>query len=222
MKTIYYSLLICIICTSVFAQNGLTVTNKGIVLQNLPSQNIVPSPQMGTVIYNNSTKSPNYFDGKNWVNMAGSLLSNAVTDSLTYSITTGNGFTSGNLPVQSLANGFVRSFQIGQPVVERATASEFTFSKLFDINSMPFIRAILSRRLFNIQFQFFKQNTTTPYSTIVLTDVVVTSIGNSVSNQNLLTENITLSPETIRYTNIANGHFVQINLATYMITSNLP
>lgn len=208
------------------AQATLRVTDKSVIVKPIPNQNQVASPQKGSVIYNNKTNNPNYYDGKNWRELEGAAIISA-TDSVTYKINLSSSvytFSATEKPLTSIIFNSEKAVSFssgGGTTFGRPTTPDLICTKIFDTNTIYFKRAYWAGAIFpTVDFFMYKQGASSAYFRITLTNVVLTNQKMVNSNQSVFDETIGFNYERIRFTDIAQNKFTEYNVVTYAITNN--
>lgn len=190
MKYLYTFLIFVYFAFQINSQATLSITDKSVIVKTIPNQNQVTNPQKGSVIYNEKTNNPNFFDGKNWRELAGSAIASA-TDSVTYKVNLRTGtyqFSNTEKPLISIYFNSDRTANVGGPggiVAGPMTFDAIITNKLFDTNSIYFKRAYFGGvKIPTVDFFMYQQGATTPYFRITLTNVILTN--NRLSTQMII------------------------------------
>lgn len=142
----------------------ISSTNKAVLIPRLVDTGNVPSPAEGMMIYNKNTKAPFFHDGKQWLSLGARVPTAQPTagNGITYSVVA-MGFNQAEFDVTSATVGMGAGIQQPMPP-SNATVSEFVFTKLLDVNSNYFQRAILQGQLIqSIEFKYYTGGSAIPY-----------------------------------------------------------
>ena len=158
-------------------------TNKGVLIPRIGDTTNVTDPVEGLIIYNKKTKTPYYFNGKNWLSLVGAPPGSlsASTDNITYEIT-GTGFRSTEFPVIAITQGVTNDGipPLGAP---KPTFADFSFIKKPDINSKTFNQRTIYYSpppTVSIEFKLYAAGAATPYISYRLKNLLFTGIHTSV------------------------------------------
>ena len=180
----------------------ITSSNKGLLLPRVNDTGAITDPSVGLLIYNLSTKSPNFHNGTNWNSLSSSV---SPTDSITYTISSGpSGYTNGTFNVTALTNGLANG-GVG------SSFQDISFAKPLDINSTAFASGVAQGaqpgyETFIIEFLFYKRGSSAPYYSLKGTGCVITSIQFGASNSaNIFEEQIAVKPIKYGYKNWINN-----------------
>ncbi len=227
MKTLYLILVLTYFIQISFAQNSLTVTESGVVLKPNASPQTVASPSKGTVIFNAGSSSPNYYNGNQWFNLAGTAIASLQPDSIMYRLITfpaGYGFNLNYYKLESFDNDVSKTVSLGGPggiSTGQASQQNIRISKKFDNNSIGFRKAFYnSPNIQKMEFWFYKKNQVDPYQIVELTNFQIIGATQIISTNNELLENWVIIPIKIKFTNFTTGKFVEYDQSTFMATSN--
>jgi type VI protein secretion system component Hcp len=200
-----------------------TSSNKGILLPRLSDTTAVTSPAAGLVIYNQTTKTPNYYDGVKWNNLESNNSSMPLQGSLTYTISGistigGISVDAGQLSAIDYGNSsFIPSSgggggggAIGKPT----NADSIVIFKEFDGNSIIFKRAHLGGLTIpTMEISQFLPGASSPFYSIKLTDFTVSSQSFFISEKTgKLTERYSLKPTRIGYKDWVNNKSFSYNI----------
>lgn len=226
MKYLYTFLIFVYFAFQINSQATLSITDKSVIVKTIPNQNQVANPQKGSVIYNEKTNNPNFFDGKNWREMAGTALA-STNDSITYKVNLNTGtyqFSTTEKPLISISFNSDRTVSIGGPGVIGAgpmTFDAIITNKVFDMNTIFFKRAYFGGvKIPTVDFFMYQQGATTPYFRITLTNVILTNNKVVNSNDNNFSESLSFSFSRIKFTDVAANVYTEYDLATGSITNN--
>ncbi len=194
-------------------------SNKALLLPRLSDTAAISTPAAGMVIYNQQTKSPNFHDGSRWTQVndpAANFV--ALYGAMTYTVI---GTAVGGIAYETATLAGIDfnnySFLVvsgggggGSGVIQKADS--ITLYKEFDGNSIPFKRAHLAgTRIPAIEIDQLLPGGTKFYS-IKLSDFVITSLQNFVSDKTgKLTERYGLSATTVGYKDWINNKSFSYN-----------
>jgi hypothetical protein len=190
-------------------------TNKGILLPRLADTTNVASPTAGLFIYNQKTNTPNFYNGTKWQNL-NSINSVTGLDSITYTVTSNSGFfTTGTFNAVSISHSG-NSPTGGIPIM-----STLTFTKNFDINSIPFKKAFASQTVSQtIEFFVYNPGSSTPYYSVKLKNWRISIASFDVSSMNgSLTESYQLECLNIGFKDWVNNNSFGFNVQTGQIVA---
>ena len=127
----------------------LESTDKGLMLPRLNDTTSVSNPTSGLMIYNNNTSSPAFHNGDNWNTVATAVSLPmppvSIGDSITYTLDgPGNYFVNGTYDVLAFSTGGSSSARAGFPPPTTISVQDISFTKLRDINSIPFLQNLAS------------------------------------------------------------------------------
>ena len=196
-------------------------TNKGLMLPRIADTSNVANPSAGLIIYNNATKKPTYHNGTSWQTIAAQTTTTTSNkDSITYTITGASGiFTNGTFPVLAISHGSNCSITMGGGGGS-SSISEINMTKLLDANSIAVNRAIIVCTPIagmDIEIKAYHPNTSIPYYSIKIQDVVFSSISVGVSTEFTLTESVSITGEIIGFKDWVNNKSFGYNLETNML-----
>jgi hypothetical protein len=202
----------------------ITSASKGLLLPRLADTANVTTPAAGLVIYNQNTKSPNYYDGAQWNDVADAR-NNFVTlqGNITYTITGttavgGMSVDAGPLVaidynnISTLPRASGGGGASGRPL----GMDSIIIYKEFDGNSIIFKRAHLAgQNIQGMEISQFLPNAATPFYSIRLTNFLVNSQSYFISEKTgKLTEKYGLVPLIIGYKDWINNKSFSYNVAT--------
>jgi type VI protein secretion system component Hcp len=198
-------------------------TSKGLLLPRLADTTSVSTPATGLVIYNQNTKSPNYYDGAKWKDVADAR-NNFVPlqGNITYTITGttavgGISVDAGPLAAVEYSNISTspRSVGGGGGGTSRPTGMDsIIIYKEFDGNSIIFKRAHLGgSTIQGMEISQFLPNAATPFYSIKLTNFTVNSQSYFISEKTgKLTEKYGLLAQIIGYKDWVNNKSFSFNV----------
>jgi hypothetical protein len=236
MKKICF--VICVLlCTAVHAQNvgigtltpdnsaivDVSSTSKGLLLPRLADTSSVTTPAAGLVMYNQNTKSPNYYDGAKWKDVADAKnnfvpLQGNITYTITGSTTVGGiAIDAGALAALEYSNmaTLPRSFGGGGASVGKPSGMDsIIIYKEFDGNSIIFKRALLGGNTLQVmEISQFLPGGSTPFYSIKLTNFTVNAQSYFISEKTgKLTERYLLIPIIIGYKDWVNNKSFSFNV----------
>jgi type VI protein secretion system component Hcp len=189
-------------------------STKGILLPRLADTTNVTAPAAGLVIYNQNTKTPNFFDGTKWNDVGGAKNVVPLQGSITYTITGtatigGIAVDAGPLAAIDYSNSSFStrpSGGIGGPGKPQDMDSIIIY-KEFDGNSIIFKRAHLGgNQIATMEISQFLPGATTPFYSIKLTSFFVIAQSYFISETTgKLTEKYSLVPSTIGFKDWTNN-----------------
>jgi hypothetical protein len=187
------------------AMLDVTSSNKGILLPRLSDTGKINNPTEGLLIYNLSTKTPTFYNGKSWNSFSTASLQ-PVGDSLTYSI-------SG--PGNPLFNtGTYGGLYISLSGADDGPLS-LSFEKKADINTIGFVNSMQRNLILgSIEFNMILPGTTKPYYSIKLTKWRISNLSKSSGSSISMLETYQIEFETIGYKDWLNNKSFSINQAT--------
>jgi type VI protein secretion system component Hcp len=189
--------------------------DKGLRLPRINDTTMVTNPTEGLFIYNLKTGSPNYYDGSRWQNFNTVVTLNPY-DSITYTIATAGSIGYNTTPKDVISLSHSGNFSGSSP-----NMNTVYFAKLFDINSVPFKKAMATGYVNStIEFKIYTRGSGSPnpYFSVKLTNWNVT--GESFVSSSLdgkLAENYTLSGSVIGFKDWTNNISFGYNQATNTI-----
>jgi type VI protein secretion system component Hcp len=200
----------------------VTSTDKGILLPRLADTSNVTAPAAGLVIYNQNTKTPNFFDGTKWNDLNGAGRAAPLVGNITYTVT---GTTVGGLAYET---GVLSAFDysgisftpkpsvVGGGSSKPRNVDSVVILKEFDGNSLPFMRASIGgNTIAEIEIKHFLPNDVNPFFSIKLTTVYVTSQSYFISETTgRRTERLVLQPNKIGFKDWANNKSFSYDLPT--------
>jgi hypothetical protein len=197
-------------------------TNKGLLLPRLADTSSVTTPATGLVIYNQNTKSPNYYDGAKWKDIADARnnfvpLQGNITYTITGTTSVG-GITVDAGPLVALEYSNIstlpRSTGGGGGVGRPSGMDSIIIYKEFDGNSIIFKRAHLSGvTIQGMEISQFLPNAATPFYSIKLTNFSVNSQSFFISEKTgKLTEKYGLVTQIIGYKDWVNNKSFSLNV----------
>jgi hypothetical protein len=202
----------------------ITSTSKGLLLPRLADTSIVTSPVGGLVIYNQNTKSPNYYDGAQWNDVADARnnfvpLQGNITYTITGTTTVGGiAVNAGPLVALEYSNISIlaRAAGGGGGGGRASGMDSIIIYKEFDGNSIIFKRAHLAGLfLAAMEISQFLPNASTPFYSIKLTNFTVNSQSYFISEKTgKLTEKYGLVAQIIGYKDWINNKSFSYNTAT--------
>jgi hypothetical protein len=240
MKKICFGIYV-LLCTAVLqAQNvgigtttpnnsamvDITSASKGLLLPRLAdTTNVTPPAAAGLVIYNQNTKSPNYYDGAKWNDVADARNNFApLQGNVTYTIT---GTTAvGGIAVDAgplVAIDYSNISTLPRPAGGGGGGTGRPFGmdsiiiyKEFDGNSIIFKRAHLAGvNIQGMEISQFLPNAATPFYSIKLTNFSVNSQSYFISEKTgKLTEKYGLVAQVIGYKDWVNNKSFSYNVST--------
>jgi type VI protein secretion system component Hcp len=161
-------------------------TGKGVLIPRIVDTANVTNPVEGMIIYNKNTKTPYYYDGKQWVSMGSmsQLSLSSSTGRITYSIT-GSGYNSQADTVLTLTQEVTNEGYING-VVPKSQFADFSFTKPKDINSRSFnMSATIPALLPSIEIKVYAAGAANPYISFRLLNIIIksfTSTGPAAGN----------------------------------------
>jgi hypothetical protein len=197
-------------------------STKGVLLPRLTDTDVVVSPAAGLVMYNQATKTPNYFDGTKWNSLNGSGNAVPLQGSITYTITgtaTVGGLTvdAGSLAAIDYSNlSFAPRTSVFGAGAKSENMDSIIIYKEFDANSIVFKRAHLGNIVLSaIEISQFQPGATTPFYSIKLSSFKVSSQSYFISEKTgRLTEKYGLLAQTIGYKDWVNNKSFSYNAST--------
>ncbi len=198
-------------------------TSKGLLLPRLADTTSVSTPATGLVIYNQNTKSPNYYDGAKWKDVADARNNFVPLEgNITYTITGttvvgGIAVDAGPLVAIDYSNISTVPRPTGGGGAGRPNGMDsIIIYKEFDGNSIIFKRAHLSgTNIQGIEISQFLPNAATPFYSIKLTNFSVSSQSFFISEKTgKLTEKYGLIAQIIGYKDWVNNKSFSFNVVT--------
>jgi Type VI secretion system effector, Hcp len=181
-------------------------STKGFLLPRIPDTLLVTAPAAGLVIYNQNTKTPNFFDGTKWNNLNGGERAVPLVGNITYTVT---GTTVGGLAYET---GVLSAFDYSgvsitaKPLVGAGSGKprnvdSVVILKEFDGNSLPFMRASIGGNTFaEMEIKHFLPGDVNPFFSIKLTTVYITSQSYFISETTgRRTERLVLQPNKVGF-----------------------
>jgi hypothetical protein len=240
MKKICFTIYVLLCTVVLHAQNvgigtqtpdnsaivDIASTSKGLLLPRLADTTSVSTPATGLVIYNQNTKSPNYFDGTKWKDVADAR-NNFVALQGNISYTFIGSTTVGGIPVDvgplvAIDYSNISTLPIsigggGSGAGRPSGMDSIIIYKEFDGNSIVFKRAHLAGlRVSGIEISQFLPNASTPFYSIKLTNFTVNSQSYFISEKTgKLTERYLLMPQIIGYKDWINSKSFSYNVSTF-------
>ena len=152
-------------------------TNKGVLIPRVLDTANVTKPMEGLVIYNKNSRSPYYYNGKQWLSLGARLPGTASpsTDSITYKFTNSN-FTNTEEHILAASHGVSMTTNVGAGGISGGAPqlSSFSFIKAFDVNSIAFNKAaIAGSTIATVEFKFYTGASAIPYLSYKFTNVVI-------------------------------------------------
>jgi hypothetical protein len=197
-------------------------STKGVLLPRLSDTDVVVNPAAGLVMYNQATKTPNYFDGTKWNNLNGSENAAPLQGSITYSITgTANvgGITVDAGPLAAIDYSNLSFAPRTNPFGAGSrpeNMDSIIIYKEFDANSIVLKRAHLGSTILSaIEISHFQPGAATPFYSVKLTTFKVSSQSYFISEKTgRLTEKYGLLAQTIGYKDWVNNKSFSYNAST--------
>ncbi len=199
----------------------LVSVDKGLLLPRLTDTDVVVVPTAGLVMYNQATKSPNYYDGTKWNNLNGGKNIVPLQGSITYTITgTTNvgGITVDAGPLAAIDYNNIsfaaRSSGLGASKAENVDS--IIIFKEFDANSIVLKRAHIGGNVLQVmEISQFLPGAATPFYSVKLTSFTVKSHSYFISETTgKLTEKYGLVATTIGFKDWINNKSFSINVST--------
>ncbi|HSN61080.1 MAG TPA: hypothetical protein VLR49_09100 [Ferruginibacter sp.] len=201
----------------------ISSSNKGLLLPRITDTPDIAIPAAGMIIYNQNSRSPNYYDGNRW-NRVNDPSGNFVPlyGTITYTV---SGTSVGGIPFETTelpgldfsyyTNLLYSSGGGGGTIGNPQDPDSVTFYKEFDGNSIPFKRAYLAGLFIpNIEINEYLPDGTKFYS-IKLTTVIFTSQFNFISDKTgKLAERYGINCTTIGYKDWINNKSFSYNTST--------
>lgn len=202
----------------------ISSSNKGLLLPRITDTPGIATPAAGMMIYNQNSRSPNYYDGTRW-NRVNDPSGNFVplSGAITYTVT---GTNVGGIPYETTElPGIDFSYYTtipynpggggGGSIGNPQDADSVTLYKEFDGNSLPFKRAFPAGLFIPaIEINEYLPNGVKFYS-IKLSTVIITSQFNFISDKTgKLTERYGLNCTTIGYKDWINNKSFSYNTST--------
>ena len=196
-------------------------TNKGLLLPRVTDTNKVASPAEGLMVYDRSSKAPNYFDGSRWNNVADARKNFVPVDGyIKYTIT---GITTlGGMAVQTgLLDAIDYNNQFRAPrnptgANQIKGIDSVVLEKEFDGNSIVLKWALLAGALIpTIEIQQFLPGATTPFYSVKLSSVRVLEQSFFISEKTgRLTERYSMLAPKVGYRDVVSGKSFSITAST--------
>ncbi len=197
----------------------LVSVDKGLLLPRLTDTTVVVTPAAGLVMYNQATKSPNYYDGEKWNNLNGSKNIVPLQGSITYSITGtasvgGISIDAGPLAAIDYSNLSFGPRSTNSFKVENADS--IIIYKEFDGNSIVLKRAHLGSNVLSVmEISQFQPGAATPFYSVKLTSFRVHSQSYFISETTgKLTEKYGLVAQTVGFKDWVNNKSFSYNFST--------
>ena len=204
-------------------------TSKGILLPRVADTSNIATPAEGLVIYSQTAKAPNYFDGNKWNNVAdarNNFVPLVGTIKYIVSVATVGGIASdaGTLDAIDYGNSSVLPISQGGSGSSAGIPSgmdSVLISKEFDGNSIFFKRVHLGgSNIAVIEIQHFLPGATTPFYSVKLSNSKIGSQSFFISEKTgKLTERYTIVPTIVGYKDWVNGKSFSYNVSTRMFGS---
>jgi type VI protein secretion system component Hcp len=195
--------------------------NKGIMLPRIDDTSLVSSPSAGLMIYNKASNAPAFHNGTQWSTLAtlNATTTAASTDSITYTISNAAaGFMNGVFRAISIGSVASNPNSAGNQNLGPSSFSDLVFVKPMDINSTNFSKAVATGLLQGsmvIEFKVFTKGAVTPYYSIKVTTMVVTSFNISLGGASEgFVEQISVNPTIFGYKNWVNNTSFSWNQVT--------
>ena len=196
-------------------------TNKGVLIPRVVDTASVPEPVEGLIIYNIKTKTPYYYDGKQWLSMGTGLPGtlSATTDRITYTVSA-TGFSTTEETLVALNQGMtIHSLYINGVLQPAKPKFDFTITKESDINSKSFnLAADMGTVLASIEFKIYAAGTSDPYVSYRLKNVVLTNYRPSGAAGGPFIENVSFDLLNYGFKDWVNNVSFDYNLQTTQIT----
>jgi hypothetical protein len=201
----------------------LASPNKGLLLPRITDTPGIASPAAGMMIYNQNSRSPNYYDGTRWNRVndpSGNFvpLSGSITYTVTGTAVGGLAFETTELPAVDFAYYTTLSYTPGGGgggIGSLQDADSITLYKEFDGNSLPFKRAHMAGLFIPaIEINEYLPNGTKFYS-VKLSTVIITSQFSFISEKTgKLTEQFGLKCTTIGFKDWITNKSYSYNTST--------
>jgi type VI protein secretion system component Hcp len=195
--------------------------NKGVLLPRLTDTDVVVSPAAGLLMYNQTTKTPNYFDGTRWNNLNESKNVVPLQGSITYTITGtaavgGIAVDAGSLAAIDYSNFSFSQRAIGGGSSKPENMDSIILYKEFDANSIVLKRAHLGGNIMSVmEISQFQTGVATPFYSVKLTSFRVNSQSYFISETTgRLTEKYGLVAQIIGYKDWVNNKSFSYNVST--------
>ena len=191
--------------SSILELNSL---NKGLLLPRVNDTINIVNPAEGLFIYNLATRSPNYYNGNAWIAMT-SQVTPGNPDSIACIASSNYGTFNAQTFSQAISsNG------------STLTKQDIFVTKFFDVASVTLQKTVFTSAVTaNIEFKFFKFGQTTPYYSVKIYNVTVSSGQTNVSTTDGFTEAYSFKYNKIGFKDWASGQSWGWDFTTNALTT---
>lgn len=170
--------------------------SKGVLIPRLADTAKVVKPLEGLVIYNKQTKTPFYYNGKQWLSLGTGLAGSGTSanDVITYQVTDGDCKAEEDTALAISQANTIEVTAGGVSGYGKLSVLPFRWAKPFDSNTKSFNRAAFTNKpLASVEFKLYRAGENTPYLSYRFKTVRITAyeIG-AAQGGGMLTETISL------------------------------